>query len=261
MENPFSLRRIFLLIRANLHTKWKLYLSGYWVIFLLLLLILFMNDKNIESIPLLSYAILLVAVILQTAGFYPSWNRYGSSFFYLNLPARVSEKYVVLLTMTLLLFVPITILIITGSMYLISWLIHGGLGIEALNHQLIVFLSGEKLQTLGLTLLLFQSVYLYSTVSFNKNSFAFGTMIMVVTILFTATLPFFLLLRAGELEIWTSPIFFAYSIGRFFSHEPSLSNSLFRFTDAFRWADQLVWLFTSIGLITAAYFKLKEKEV
>jgi hypothetical protein len=84
---------------------------------------------------------------------------------------------------------------------------------------------------------------------------------MFITILVTATIPFIIFKNQIDTEIWSSPVFFSYDKVRFFINSSTGSGSLIRFTDTFRWLDLFVWVLASIGLLTATYFKLKEKEV
>lgn len=256
-----SLKRILWLSKIHLYNRWKLYFASYAVVLLIMLMIIFLESTSV--LPSIVYVLLMLATILQAASFYNSWHDKGQAFFYLNLPAKTIEKFAVLILFTMVLFLPVASFVLVGSSYLLTFLFEGSSGLQTLSNEYFDILrDGLFQQFLGI-LILFQSIYLFGSVAFNKRQLVASSILLITLVFFLGIVPYYLLINSEIGMIRINPLLFNFTDGWYTNSTNFQDIEKFRFqlSGVYTLVNHLVWAALTLGLYVGVYFKLKEKEV
>jgi len=261
MSNSYGLKRVLWLSKIHIYNRWRLYIASYAVVLLIMLMIIFLENTSV--LPSIVYVLLMLATILQASSYYSSWHDKGQAFFYLNLPAKTTEKFTVLILFTLLLFIPVVSFVLVGSSYFLSFLIDGSSGVQTLNNEYFDLLREGMLQLLLGVIIIFQSIYLFGSVAFNKRQLVASSIILIIFVFIIGIVPYYVLINSEIGKIQINPVLFNSPDGWYTNNANFQDIQHFRFqlTPFYTLINQLVWAVLSVGVYVGVYYKLKEKEV
>lgn len=260
MENIFSLKRFWLLVRKHANDNWKILLISLIVMAIpsvITQLIWYIHDME----TLFQYYIFCLVLIggVYTGMFFKKWTRTASTISFLMLPATALEKIALVLFYTVVLFVPI----VTGIVYSSHFVIF-----KIANPEMTFSISelyDDKSFILAfvfnvlLPYAFFQSIFLLFYVWFKKWQFVIALAVLVI-------LEFIIIIWGRQYIPWltgdhqnhisTESMLFPTNItfntaGEYVGIANQLSTDISRF----------IYVVIILLLYIASYFKLKEKEI
>jgi hypothetical protein len=257
MENIFSLKRFWLLVRKHAKENWKIFL-----IFLIILnippLAICIGWNNIYPGPLLEIYIIILILVggIYTSSFFKDWTHTNRAASLLILPATAFEKIALVLFYSVILFIPVFSFVYFGSYISFSLITHNSM-------PMLSELRNEKTPILLLILVLLsytflQSLFLLLSIWLKKMQFLIA-LIVIAILIFT-------------IDLWNVHAIH-WILGSNFSTETSVLPFL---TKVQYWSilhnapitsrlistmNLSIYAIVNVLVYLAAYFKLKEKEI
>ena len=125
MENIFSFKRFWLLIRKQANENRKIFLISFVVMILPIILAMFMTVKNNPE-GLFQYYIFSLVLIggYYTGMFFKNWTYTARASTLLMLPSTAFEKIALVLFYAVIVFIPVFTLFYYGSVYILFKILH-----------------------------------------------------------------------------------------------------------------------------------------
>jgi len=265
MNSCFSTKRFLWLISCHLSENRKLYLAslGGLGFFLLYMAIIQERDNLLSGMFPVTFCI---AGCLITANCYGKWSDFGHASSYLLIPATQLEKYLVTLTVGIVLFIPCFTLLYFVTGYLFRCIFHPPVSLMEMitGGYPVRGIFGGLMENTLLAYLLLQSFFMVIATRFKKLQFLIGALFVVVIFTSVVYVNLHLLSNLSHTVAFNYTFFMVggpvgyYEIGAEGGTQ-TLVNVVLQ-----PWVyniNKLVYLLIATGFYIAAWFGLKEREI
>ncbi|NWJ51168.1 MAG: hypothetical protein HXX14_09895 [Bacteroidetes bacterium] len=254
MENIFSFKRFWLLVRKHANDNWKIFLISLILISATSLVTAgFDKYARMDQFYTIYLFILVLVGAIYTGSFFKNWTNSARVISLISLPASVFEKIAVIIFYTVILLIPIFTTVFYGSYFLISSeSVNGSLPLSALS------LKQSPLLSILLPFAFFQSLFLLIYIWFQKRQFLI-TLLVIITSIFIAYFlnRYYIQWLTGNTRVGIYPFELFHS--RVEYHK--IRNGCEITSDLIANMNILIYSIMTILFYIASYFKLKEKEI
>jgi len=260
MKNTLSLKRLVLLSKIHISSFLTAFAGGIAIMLLIVFYISAVAGHDTDNYVLFFPFIYIFTGCVYTSAFYGSWVNKGKAFSFFTIPASVSEKFLIGMFFTTILFSILFPGLYFASAYVLGNIFHPSFSLMDLMFGTSTDIRLERFsyEMCFLNYIILQSVFLLGSIFFNRRQFNFSAISVFVLIMIFIPGKMYMLKMLTGLQIYSSDsmiwmdghlIIFGGNHERITMSAPVIIASF-----AF-------WILIPVMVYYTAFLKLKEKEI
>ncbi|MEI8046547.1 MAG: hypothetical protein WCI92_04140 [Bacteroidota bacterium] len=260
MKNSISIKRLKLLSRIHLVSFLPAFIGVTAILIFVVFYITMVSGHDTDNYIIFFPFAYIFAGCIYTSALYGSWANKGRAFSYLTLPASITEKFVVGLFFTSVVFTVVFSLLYFGTAYVLGNIFHSSFTIKYL-----LYSDGNDNRVAAFSYIecfinyfIVQSLFVLGSIYFNKRQFNYSAIAAFLLTMLTIWVQLLLTEAFTGFRIYGQNSFLQLG-GKLRVYNGTFSSITMNETIIV--ATYAFWIAIPLLIYYTAYLKLKEKEI